>query len=101
MLQDICTKGKPQAEYLLQRNQGSIVFELCDLILQKKSPKALADKSGETRVEMGGSASRAAFGPLVAIICHIIRCMHTESTNEVTKTFKTFEVPLESEKPHE
>ena len=50
---------------------------------------------------MGGSAARASFGPLVAIICHIVRCMHTESTSEATKTFKTFEIPLESDKPPE
>ena len=40
MLEDICTGGLPQAEFLINRNNGSIVVELCDLILQNQSPKA-------------------------------------------------------------
>lgn len=40
MLEEICTGGKAQAEYLLARNDGSIVVDLCDLMLQRRSPKA-------------------------------------------------------------
>ena len=51
---------------------------------------------------MGGSAARAAFGPLVSIVCTIIRCMHTETIKEETaKTFKDFPDPLDSQKPAE
>ena len=82
MIKDVCLGGKAQAEYLLARNNGSIVVELCDLILQRKSPKAGLDANGELRVEMGGSVSRAPFGPLVATLSHVVRCMHTQATKE-------------------
>ena len=77
MIRDICTGGKVQAEYLLSRGNGSIVVEICDLILQKKSPKSGLDANGEPRVEMGGSVNRAPFGPLVTIMSKMVRCMHT------------------------
>ena len=102
MIKDICTGGKAQAEYLLARNGGSIVVEICDLILQKKSPKAVADTSGETRVEMGGSASRAPFGPLVAILSQTVRCMHTHTISEAeAKTFNSFGDYLDKTKERE
>ena len=75
MLEDICTGGKPQAEYLIARENCSIVVEICDLLLQKRSPKAKDE--AEPRVEMSGAAARASFGPLVNILCNIVCCMHT------------------------
>ena len=57
MLEDICTGGKPQAEYLIARENCSIVVEICDLLLQKRSPKAKDE--AEPRVEMSGAAARA------------------------------------------
>ena len=41
---------------------------------------------------MGGSITRAPFGPLVNIVCHVVRCMHTPTIiEEDAKTFITFE----------
>ena len=53
MIRDIGTQGRYQAEYLLKRSD--IVVDLCDLMLQQKSPKALDEV--ERRVEMGGSVN--------------------------------------------
>ena len=103
MISDIGTGGLAQAEYLISRKNASIVVELCDLILQKRSPKAKADSSGEQRVEMGGSASRAPFGPLVKLLCQIVRCMNTpkfdEQAKSLVKTFKIFDHPWDTKLP--
>ena len=41
---------------------------------------------------MGGSITRAPFGPIVSIVCHIIRCMHTPTINEEeANSFISFE----------
>ena len=100
MIKDICTGGRAQAEYLLSRGDGSIIVEICDLILQRKSPKAGKDANGESRVEMGGSASRAPFGPLVTVLSQLVRCMHTQTIKEEeAKTFIEFTDFLERDKP--
>lgn len=89
MIEEICLGGKYQALFLLAKE--TVVIDLCDLIMQKKSPKAIANKNGEPpRVEMGGSANHAYFRPLVNIVCHLVRCMYTSTITESAKTFKTF-----------
>ena len=88
MLEEICMGGKYQALFLLAKQ--SAVVDICDLIMQRKSPKVFANKTGEPRVEMGGSANHAYFRPLVNIVCHLVRCMHTSTIAESAKTFKTF-----------
>ena len=108
MIKTVCTGGKAQAEYLLARGNGSIVVELCDLILQKKSPKAGLDANGDSRVEMGGSANRAPFGPLVTVLSRVVRCMHTQTMggehgggggDSSSHTFMTFEDFYERQAP--
>jgi len=42
-------------------------------MLQQKSPKAF-----EARVEMGGSYNKPAFGPLVSLASHLVRCQWTQ-----------------------
>ena len=44
-------------------------------MLGDKSPKAKDEK--EKRVSMGGSVSTTPFGPLVALMSHLVRSMHT------------------------
>jgi len=44
-------------------------------MLGDKSPKASMEK--EKRVQMGGSVSTTPFGPLVALLSHLVRSMHT------------------------
>ena len=88
MLEDICLGGRYQAEYLLS-SQSDIVVDLCDLVLQKKSPKASGE--AEKRVEMGGSATRAYFGPIVKILCHLVMCQHTSTISDDAPSFTTFE----------
>lgn len=39
MIDEICLGGKYQAEFLLAK--GDLVVDLCDLIMQKRSPKAI------------------------------------------------------------
>ena len=85
---------------MLARKNGSLVVDFCDLMLQQKSPKARSEPEG--RVEMGGSASRVAFGPLVNVVCTLVRSMHTATIQEdVAKTFMGFADPLDSQKPLE
>ena len=51
---------------------------------------------------MGGSASRPAFGPLVTILCHIVRCMPTLTIGEAdTPSFMTFEDASDRDKPRQ
>ena len=44
MLADISLAGRTQTELLLRRNNGSLVVDLCDLVMQSRSPKAKAQK---------------------------------------------------------
>ena len=65
-------------------------------MLQQKSPKAKDE--AESRVEMGGSVTKAPFGPLTNIVCHLIMCMSTETASHDDpdiKTFKMFEAYLD------
>ena len=40
MLAEICTRTETVATYLLTRNDGSFIVDLCDMLLMNKSPKA-------------------------------------------------------------
>ena len=86
MISDIGTGGKYQTEYMLKR--GDVVVDLCDIMLQQKSPKALDEP--ERRVEMGGSVTAAPFGPLVILASHLVCSMHTERLDPESKTFTKF-----------
>ena len=95
MIADIGAGGKYQADYLLKR--GDSVVDLCDIILQQKSPKALDEP--EKRVEMGGSVNVAAFGPLVTLASHLVRSMHTEQLDPDSSTFFKFKDEKDSRLP--
>lgn len=99
MLQDIITGGKPQAEYLLKAPGEQLVVKLIDLMLQDKSPRAKNEP--EPRVEMGGTVAKAAFGPLIISVCHLVTCMYTQTNQdcEKVKTFKMFEAYLDKTIP--
>ena len=51
------------------------MVDIADLMLGDKSPKAKNEK--EKRVSMGGSVSTTPFGPLVALMSHLVRSMYT------------------------
>ena len=63
MLAEIGTDDKYHAGFLLEK--FDVVTNLCDFMLQQKSPKATTEE--DPRVEMGGSASKPGFGPLVTL----------------------------------
>lgn len=52
-------------------------------MLGQKSPKAANEK--EKRVSMGGSVSNTPFGPLVSLLSHLVRSMHTSQMLESPK----------------
>jgi len=56
-------------------SEDDIVTQLCDFMLQQKSPKAAEEP--DPRIEMGGSYNKAKFGPLVALASHLVRCQWT------------------------
>ena len=69
--------------YLLTK--FDVIVDVCDLMLQQKSPKAKDEP--ERRVEMGGSATAPFFGPLVRLLSRLIRCCHTEHVDPESYTF--------------
>jgi len=64
MLSDIGTDDKYHATLLIEK--FDVVTDLCDFMLQQKSPKASAEE--DPRVEMGGSASKPGFSPLITLV---------------------------------
>jgi hypothetical protein len=74
LLLDIAQGGRYQTLYMLENY--NFVVDICDIMLGDKSPKAVAEK--EKRVSMGGSVSTTPFGPLVALMSHLVRSMSTE-----------------------
>ena len=95
MIRDIGTQGRYQAEYLLKRSD--IVVDLCDLMLQQKSPKARDEP--ERRVEMGGSVNQVSFGPLVNLASHLVRSMHTPGLDASASTVKLYRDEKDSNEP--
>ena len=81
MIAEVGMKSKVASQYLLTRTEGSFIVDLCDMLLQNKSPKAEEEqKKGESRrVEMGDGATKAPFIPLVNLLCHLACCLSTES----------------------
>jgi len=73
MLNDIAQGGKYQTQYILEK--FDFVVDICDLMLGQKSPKVA--KETEKRVSMGGQIATP-FGPLVQLLSHLVRSMHTE-----------------------
>lgn len=97
MLADIAIAGTYQTEYYLKKYD--IVVEICDLMLQKKSPKA--EHEDEKRYQMGGTTgANAKFGPLVTLVSHLARNMHTEAmAAEDVHTQVTFQDPINPSGP--
>lgn len=85
MLSDIGIDQRYQALFLLRDYQRDLVVDLCDFMLQQKSPKALDEP--DPRVEMGGSHSKPAFGSLVALVSHLVRCQWTTTLSQASPTF--------------
>jgi hypothetical protein len=79
MLLEIATGGKYQTLYMLENY--NFVVDICDIMLGDKSPKAAL--AAEKRVSMGGSVSSTPFGPLVALLSHLVRSMHTKQMMDV------------------
>lgn len=77
MVADIFTGGPLQTELILNRNDASIITDLCDIIMQEKSPKATND-----RVKIGDSNYKAPFRPLVLLLSHLVTSMATSTMNE-------------------
>lgn len=77
MVADIFTGGQHQTELLLARNSAGIVVDLCDLIMQEKSPKATND-----RVKMGNIDEQAPFNSLCRLLYHLIASMTTQTMDE-------------------
>jgi len=59
MIAEVVMKSQIATEYLFDRNEGSFIVDLCDMMLMNKSPKAEEEqKKGESkRVEMGDSGT--------------------------------------------
>jgi hypothetical protein len=72
-LLEIAVGGKYQTLYMLENYD--FVVDICDVMLGDKSPKAALEK--EKRVSMGG-VTKTPFGPLVLLLSHLVRSMHTE-----------------------
>ena len=72
MISDIGIDERHQALFLLTEIQDDLIVKLCDFMLQQKSPKALDEP--DPRVEMCGSHNKSAFGPLVSLASHLVRC---------------------------
>lgn len=68
----------------------NLVVDIADLMLGDKSPKAKNEK--EKRVSMGGSISVTPFGPLVALMSHLVRSMHTPDMLKDGVTLQTHTV---------
>ena len=81
MIAEVCMKHETTTTSLLTRDDGSFIVNLCDLLLQNKSPKAEEErKKGESRrVDMGDSGTKAPFGPLVSLLSHLVCCLHTST----------------------
>ena len=102
MIAEIGTKSKITAQYLLSRNEGSFIVDLCDMMLQNKSPKAEEEqkKGGSRRIEMGDGGTKAPFGPLVSLLCHLVCCLTTETMQDAELTsFTEFDDPKDSQSP--
>lgn len=54
-----------------------LVSDLIDFMLGDKSPRAANEK--EKRISMGGSANMPQFGPLVKLVCHLVRSQYTQA----------------------
>lgn len=79
LLLDIAQGGRYQTLYMLKNY--NFVVDICDIMLQDKSPKAALET--EKRVAMGGSVSTTPFGPLVQLMSHLVRSMHTSQMLKV------------------
>lgn len=78
-LQEI-SKGPGQTLLLLTKFD-SLIVDLCDFILQEKSPQA--QNETEKRISMGGSINPLQAGPLITICSHLIRCKYTPPMKEL------------------
>ena len=121
MVLGIGTGGRLQAEWLLKRNRfkttveqemseakfgkpdpeqeeyqpiRDTVLDLCDVIMQYKSPKAKDEP--KPRYEMGGYVAPS-FEPLICLASHLVRCMHTDTIDRKSSTFMTFRNSQDSE----
>lgn len=72
-MMDIAKGGSYQTQFILEN--FDFVVDICDIMLGQKSPKAANEK--DKRVSMGGSVSTTPYGPLVSLLSHLVRSMHT------------------------
>ena len=74
-LSTFARNGKYQTMWLLSK--FDLVSDLIDFMLGEKSPRAANEK--EKRISMGGSANMPQFGPLIKLVCHLVRSQHTQA----------------------
>lgn len=100
LMMDIAKGGSYQTQFILEN--FDFVVDICDIMLGQKSPKAANEK--EKRISMGGSVSTTPYGPLVTLLSHLVRSMHTTQMLEtpepvVLQTHILFADELDSKVP--